>query len=198
MSAPAAPKFFVEQGSIYAPGWHVRERVRDNYLVSRGCFDEKPDAEEFLAHVLEQEDASIIPAGTTLAETLEAGLPVANAQLAQAAEIARLREELDGRKAELDNVMYQFRHLGETTAGLTGLMNDYHTERDSAREDAEILRGQLDDMRDRAEDAESLLEVVREERDWLTARVQELTAAESDAEARDAAVNDAAEAGEES
>lgn len=196
MSAPAAPKFFVEQGSIYAPGWHVRERVRDNYLVSRGCFDEKPDAEEFLAHMLEQEDASIIPAGTALAETLEAGLPVANAQLAQAAEIARLTELLTNARCEIDDIQLQKVQLGDTIASLTKTESAYHTERDDAREDAEILRGQLDDMRDRAEDAESLLEVVREERDWLTARVQELGSAERDTEARDAAVDDAAEAGD--
>lgn len=48
-------RYFVEQGSIFAPGWHVRERVRDNYLVSLGCFDEQSDAEEYLAFVLEQE-----------------------------------------------------------------------------------------------------------------------------------------------
>lgn len=62
MTSPAAIErqpgtFFVEQGSIYAPGWHVRERVRDNYLRSVACFDEKADADEYLAYVLEQEAA---------------------------------------------------------------------------------------------------------------------------------------------
>lgn len=109
-----------------------------------------------------------------MADTLAAGLPVANAQLA---EVARLREELDGKKTELDNVMYQFRHLGETTAGLTGLMNDYHTERDDAREDAEVARYQRDQMQD--------------ERDEALTRVQEL---EQEAAERDAAVDAEAEA----
>ena len=48
-------KYFVEQGSIYAPGWHVRERVRDNYLRSLGCFEKKADAEEYLAFILAEE-----------------------------------------------------------------------------------------------------------------------------------------------
>lgn len=133
-----------------------------------------------ITRIVEQFSGDVVP-GAALAETLEAGLPVANAQLAQAAEIACLREELDGRKTELDNVMYQFRHLGETTAGLTGLMNDFHTERDDAREDAEILRHKLSQVED--------------ERDEALTRVQEL---EQEAAARSAAVNVAAEASEDS
>lgn len=48
-------RFFVEQGSVYAPGWHVYERVRDNHLVSVACFDEKSDADEHLAWLLTRE-----------------------------------------------------------------------------------------------------------------------------------------------
>lgn len=48
-------KYFVERGSIYSPGWHVRERVRDNYLVSIARFDEKADAEEYLTFIMEEE-----------------------------------------------------------------------------------------------------------------------------------------------
>ena len=44
-------RYFVERGSVYSPGWHVYEQVRDNYLVSRGCFDEKPDADDFLDYL---------------------------------------------------------------------------------------------------------------------------------------------------
>jgi hypothetical protein len=54
-------KYFVEQGSIYAPGWHVRERVRDNYFRSIGWFDEEADAEEYLAHVLSEEPEETDP-----------------------------------------------------------------------------------------------------------------------------------------
>lgn len=51
-------RFFVQQGSVYAPGWHVLEQVRDNHQVSRARFDEKADAYEYCAELLEMEAAS--------------------------------------------------------------------------------------------------------------------------------------------
>lgn len=49
-------KFHVEQGSVYAPGWHVYEEVTEGHLRSLGCFEEKPDAEDFLTYLEAQAD----------------------------------------------------------------------------------------------------------------------------------------------
>ncbi|WNM66746.1 hypothetical protein SEA_PASCALRANGO_83 [Mycobacterium phage PascalRango] len=57
MDAPApAAGFFVGLGSIYCPGWHVWERVRSDYHVSRARFDDRADAEEFLAALIDAEN----------------------------------------------------------------------------------------------------------------------------------------------
>lgn len=210
MSAPATPKFFVEKGSIFAPGWHVRERVRDNYLVSRGCFDEKHDAEEFLAYVLEQEVAeravsyrgeyapaavaglgetfapltrtvdqhtgAVAPAGAIAqAATLEAGLPVANDQLA---EIARLKELLTNARIEIDDLALELNKAHELNTCVSKSRGAYQSERDE-------LVDQVEDMQHEVRDAREALTRVAE----LEEELEELAG-------RDAAVNAEAEAGE--
>lgn len=52
---PRLSKYVLEQGSIYNPGWVVYERIAANHLKSHGTFDEKSDAEEFLAYLQAQE-----------------------------------------------------------------------------------------------------------------------------------------------
>jgi uncharacterized coiled-coil DUF342 family protein len=86
------------------------------------------------------------------------------------AERDEARAEAAGVKAELDNVMYQFRNLGENIAGLTGLMNDYHTERDDARESCDIYRDKYD--------------AACESRDAAYVRVDELSAELDDVKGR--------------
>ena len=49
-------RYFVQQGSIYAPGWHVYENVRDDYRRSRGCFDTRAEAEDLLAYLVEADN----------------------------------------------------------------------------------------------------------------------------------------------
>lgn len=49
-------RYEIHQGSIYAPGWHVYEIVRENYWVSVGCFEERQDAEEWFALLETQEN----------------------------------------------------------------------------------------------------------------------------------------------
>ena len=41
------PKFEVQWGGIYAPGWHVYENVSERHYRSCGNFQEKEDAEEY-------------------------------------------------------------------------------------------------------------------------------------------------------
>ncbi|MCV7424386.1 hypothetical protein H7K45_27955 [Mycobacterium yunnanensis] len=104
--------------------------------------------------------------GSTVPTTMAGALVVIDAVTAErdrlAAELAQARAETDGAKAELDNVMYQFKNLGANIAGLTGLMNDYHTERDDAQESRNQYARRLDSMCD--------------ERDEALTRVQELEA----------------------
>lgn len=48
-------RYTVEQGSIYAPGWHIYEELEPRHYRSLGCFDNQSDAEEYLEHIIEQE-----------------------------------------------------------------------------------------------------------------------------------------------
>lgn len=102
-----------------------------------------------LTRTVEQFSGDVVPAAA-LADRLGGGLPVASEQLDAIAtaqrEAAVLREQLTNSRNELDDVMVAFRGLGETVAGLTSMTNLYHTERDSAREDAEVLRGRVAEL----------------------------------------------------
>jgi hypothetical protein len=129
-----------------------------------------------ITRTVEQFSGDVIPAAA-LAETLEAGLPVANAQLAQAAEIARLTEKLTNARCEIDDLTLELNQAHDLTARVSKDRGSYQAERDE-------LRDLVEDMqRDVAEVGE------------LRTRVEEL---EAELDARDATVNDAAEAGEES
>ena len=44
-------KLFIEAGSEYDPGWHIYHVVRENYLVSKGTWGTRAEAEEELAHM---------------------------------------------------------------------------------------------------------------------------------------------------
>ena len=46
-------KLEVQQGSIYNPGWQVAEEISERHWQVHATFEEKADAEDFLAYLLE-------------------------------------------------------------------------------------------------------------------------------------------------
>lgn len=72
-------------------------------------------------------------------------------------------DDLAGVRAELDNVMFEFRRLGESIAGLTSLTNSYHSERDDAIESRDQYRDERDEARTRVGELEAELRELRGE-----------------------------------
>lgn len=109
---------------------------------------------------------------THSAERIASALSVANDKLA---EIAKLQGKLTNARCEIDDLTLELNQAHDLTARVSKDRGSYQAERDE-------LRDELEDVRRDIAEAEE-----------LRTRVQEL---EAEADARDDAVNDAAEAGE--